>query len=378
MSSKDLREVFSNLEDPRMEKKIAHQMLDIVIIAVCGILCGADSWTEIELFGQEKEEWLRKYLALPNGIPSHDCFRYFFMKLDPNQFRRAFLAWTDSLRAVFEQEGISIDGKTLRHSYDNANGQSAIHMVSAWASENEMVLGQVKVDEKSNEIRAIPMLLQVLALKGCVVTMDAMGCQKEIVKEVREQGADYLVALKENQGKLYEDTLLLFEDMEKYQFDRKVYAHDYHKTANKGHGRIDIRECWVVSEPGIISNFRTYANWKDLKAVIQVRRERHEGEKTSIETKYYITSWEASVATILDKVRGHWGIENRLHWVLDVIFKEDASRVRSENSAQNHAILRQVALNLLHQEKTCKRSVKGKRMRCALNEDYLASVMFEI
>lgn len=375
---KGLLEIISTLEDPRMGNKISHKMIDIVVIAVCGTLCGAESWTEIELFGQEKEEWLRQYLELPNGIPAHDTFRYFFMKLDPQQFQRCFIEWTGELREEFEGEGISIDGKTVRHSYDNFNGQGAIHMVSAWANENEIVLGQIKVDEKSNEITAIPQLLQVLELKGCIVTMDAMGCQKEIVKEVREQGAEYLVALKENQGHLYEDTQYLFEDMEKYEFDSKTYAHDYHKAVTKGHGRIDIRECWVVSDPEILSRFRSSANWKDLKVVIQVKRERREGEKVSKETKYYISSLAASAKYLLNRIRGHWGIENRLHWVLDVVFKEDASRVRSENSAENYAIVRQVALNLLRQEKTYKRSVKGKRLRCALNEDYLSLVLFGV
>ena len=191
MTKKGLLEIFSTLEDPRMENKISHKMIDIVVIAVCGTLCGAESWTEIELFGQEKEEWLRKYLELPNGIPSHDSFRYFFMKLDPHQFQRCFIEWTSELREEFEGEGISIDGKTVRHSYDNFKGQGAIHMVSAWANENEIVLGQIKVDEKSNEITAIPQLLQALDLRGCIVTMDAMGCQKEIIKEVRGQDAEY-------------------------------------------------------------------------------------------------------------------------------------------------------------------------------------------
>jgi len=376
MTKKSLIEIFSTLEEPRMENKTRHKLIDLVVVAVCGTLCGAESWTEIELFGQEKEKWLRKYLELPNGIPSHDCFRYFFMKLDAQQFQKSFIEWTDEMRGQFEGEGVSIDGKTVRHSYDNYKGRGAIHMVSAWANENEMVLGQIKVDEKSNEITAIPKLLQVLELKGCVVTMDAMGCQKEIIKEVREQEADYLVALKENQGRLYEDTQYLFEDLEKCGFDHKVYPHEYHKTVNKGHGRLDIRECWLVSDPEILSNFRTCTDWKDLKAVIQVNRERREGENTSRETKYYMTSLETSAQTILDKIRGHWGIENRLHWVLDVVFNEDASRVRSENSAENFAIIRHVALNLLRQEKTYKRSIKGKRLRCALNEDYLSLVVF--
>lgn len=376
MTKKGLIEIFSELEDPRMANKISHKLIDIVVIAVSGTLCGAESWTEIELFGQEKEEWLKKYLELPNGIPSHDTFRYFFMKLDAQQFQRCFMEWTSELREEFKKEGISIDGKTVRHSYDHFNGQKAIHMVSAWANENEIVLGQIKVDEKSNEITAIPQLLQVLDLRGCIVTMDAMGCQTEIIKEVREKDADYLVALKENQGHLYEDTQTLFEDLEKYQFDPQVYPYEYHKSVNKGHGRIDIRECWVVSDAEILSHFRSTADWKDLKAVIQVSRERRESGNISQEIKYYITSLDASAKYLLKKIRGHWGIENRLHWILDVVFKEDDSRVRSENSAENYAVVRQVALNLLRQEKTYKRSIKGKRLRCALNEDYLSLVLF--
>lgn len=374
--TKGLIEIFSTIDDPRMENKIDHKMIDILVIAVCATLCGAESWTEIELFGEEKEKSLRKYIELANGIPSHDCFRYFFMKLDPKEFQHCFVEWASEIREQLEGEGIGIDGKTLRHSYDNENGQATIHMVSAWANDNQIVLGQIKVDEKSNEITAIPKLLQVLEIKGCVITMDAMGCQKEIIKEIREAGAEYLVALKENQGNLYEDTELLFEDMEKFEFDPKVYPFDAYKTVSKGHGRIDIRECWVVSGKEILVNFRTSETWKDLNAVIRVDRERRKGENISHETKYYISSLETSAKDILSRVQGHWGIENRLHWVLDVVFHEDASRVRSEHSAENYAMIRHVALNLLRQEKTYKRSIKGKRLRCALNQDYLSLVMF--
>lgn len=369
-----IQESFKDLPDPRIEKKTKHKMIDIVMIAICAVISGAESWTEIELFGIEKEKWLRKYLELPNGIPSHDCFRHFFIKLDGKAFERCFFEWIKSIREVFEREGISIDGKKIRHSYDNASGKSAIHMVSAWATESELVLGQIKVDAKTNEITAIPELLEILELKGCIVTIDAIGCQKKIARKIRKRGADYILALKENQEELYFDVTGIFEGAEEIDYLQVTY--DYAKTVDKKHGRIERRECWVITDEEWLALIRQKSKWDGLSAIIKVSRTRKENGETSQEDKFYIASHATSAHKLLAGIRGHWGIENKLHWVLDVVFREDYSRVRCGNSAENFAVIRHIALNLLRQEKTCKRSIKQKRMKCALNEDYLASVVF--
>lgn len=371
---KTLKESFEDLPDPRIEKKTAHKLIDIVIIAICAVISGAESWTEIEMFGQEKEEWLRQYLELPNGIPSHDCFRYLFIKLDAKAFEERFQRWAHGIEKRLQGEGISIDGKKVRHSNDNYNGKTAIHMVSAWATEAEIVLGQTKVDDKSNEITAIPELLSVLELKGCIVTIDAMGCQKNIAHQIRQREADYILALKENQKELYADVTGIFEGVE--QIDYQQVQHTYAKTVDNKHGRIEIRECWVITDEEWIRLIQQKPEWDGLNAIIKVSRSRKINGETSQEDKYYIASLIAHAQLMLNRIRGHWGIENKVHWVLDVVFREDFSRVRVGNSAENFAVIRHIALNLLRREKSCKRSIKAKRLKCALSKDYLATVVF--
>ena len=364
---------FGQVKDPRVERTKKHKLLDIMVISICGVICGGDSWTEIELFGKAKHDWLASFLELPNGIPSHDTFGRVFAALDPAQFEQAFVSWIQAVHQVTAGEIIAIDGKQLRHSYDQSAGQAAIHMVNAWAVTNHVVLGQEKVATKSNEITAIPKLLEKLALNGCIVTIDAMGCQRAIAEQVLEQGGAYLLALKENQGHLYQDVVGLFESAHKIDF--RGVAHDYCRTVNKGHGRIESRACWVITELAHWGCIRKLDAWPQLNMVVKVQAERRIAETVSQETRYYISSLNSSAALALEAVRGHWGIENGLHWVLDVVFQEDACRVRQGDAAENLAILRQIALNLLKQEPTLKVGVKAKRLRAGWDERYLRRVL---
>ena len=250
---------FNDLEDPRIDRKKLHQLLDIMVIAICAAICGADTWEDVEVFGKAKEKWFREYLELPNGIPSHDTFNRVFNRLDPEQFQSCFISWISAASQIIAGQVIAIDGKVLRRSHDQGIGKAAIDMVSAWATANHLVLGQVKVDQKSNEITAIPQLLKALEISGCIITIDAMGCQTEIAAEIIEQEAEYVLALKDNQGQLFEDVQLLFDDLENSNY--KAYAYDYDKSVNKGHGRIEIRECWTISDLEILRHLRGFQRW---------------------------------------------------------------------------------------------------------------------
>ncbi len=363
---------FGSITDPRIERNKLHLLVDILTIAICASVCGADKWEDVEDFGKAKEAWFRTFLALPNGIPSHDTFNRVFNRLDPKEFQASFLSWINAASQLISGQVIAIDGKVLRRSHDRGVGKSAIDMVSAWATENHLVLGQVKVDEKSNEITAIPQLLKALEISGCIITIDAMGCQKSIAEEIVDQGAEYILALKDNQGNLFEDVKLLFDDLEESEY--KAYPFDYHITVNKGHGRIEIRECWTISETTTLSHLRGYADWKKLNTVSRIRAQRWIGDKKSCEDRYHIAS-VTGARKVLNAVRSHWGIENELHWSLDMTFDEDRSRVRKDYGAENLAVLRHIALNLLKQEKTSKRSVRGKRLLAGWNDDYLTKVL---
>ena len=363
-------ESFADLTEPRRYNK-RHFLMDILVIAICAVIGGADDWPGVEEFGKEKQEWFAQFLELPHGIPSQDTFKRVFAALDADEFQSCFITWIRAVYKITQGQVVAIDGKMLRRSHDKAIGKNANYMVSAWASKNSLVLGQVKVDDKSNEITAIPQLLELLDIAGCIITIDAMGCQKKISEKIIDQDADYVLALKENQGNLYDDVQVLFNYAEETEF----VDCDYHKTVEKSHGRIDIRECWTLSNPDYLFYLRNRSDWANLQTLVMVKRERRLGNKIEPEVKYYISSLVRGAQHMLDAVRGHWGIENQLHWVLDIAFREDESRLRKGNGAQNFAVLRHIALNLLKQEHTCKRGIKIKRLKAGWSLDYLVKVL---
>lgn len=364
---------FAALSDPRVERTKRHQLLDIIVIAICAVISGADNWVDIEAYGKAKETWLRRFLDLPNGIPSHDTFGRVFARLNPAEFERCFLNWVQSVFEVTGGQVIAVDGKTLRRSGDKTLGKGAIHIVSAWAVHNHLVLGQVKTDEKSNEITAIPELLALLDLAGCIVTIDAMGCQTKIAEQIVAQGGDYVLAVKENQGQLYGDLSDLFEHAQHDAF--RYTPHTYTRTIDKDHGRLEIRQCWTVDDPTHLAYLRRQNRWEGLQSLVMVQRERHIQGEISTETAYYITSLPNEAPTVLNATRAHWGVENSLHWVLDIAFREDDSRARQGHSAENLAVLRHIALNLLKQERTAKVGIKAKRLKAGWDDDYLIRVL---
>lgn len=368
-----IEEHFSKVSDPRMDRTKHHKLIDMIAIAICAVICGADGWVDIELFGNSKIHWLSTFLELPNGIPSHDTFGRVFSLLDAQQFQLAFYEWVWAVNDILQGQVINIDGKSLRGSDDQRLGKRAIYMVSAWAVENEIVLGQRKVDEKSNEITAIPELLKILSISGCIVTIDAMGTQTHIAKTIRDAKADYILSVKDNQGRLFEDIVTLFAVDQAQHF--KYASFEYKKTVNKGHGRIDVRECWSTSNPEYLNLIRGLGNWVDLQSIIMVVCTRIIDDKETKHVRYYISSLPSNAERILQAVRNHWSIENKLHWVLDVALNEDRSRIRKDQAPENFAVLRHIALNLLKQEKTAKGGIHAKQFQAALNEEYLLKVL---
>jgi predicted transposase YbfD/YdcC len=367
-------EHFSKIEDPRMERKKLHPLLNVIVIAICGVVCGAENWVDIELFGNMKKEWLTKYLDLKNGIPSHDTFGRVFRRMKSEAFEDSFLSWVKAISEITQGQVIAIDGKELRRSMDGTLGTRAIHMVSAWASDNRLVLVQQKVNEKSNEISAIPQLLEMLEIAGCIVTIDAMGCQKEIAEKIIAQQGDYALAVKENQGHLYEDIEHVCQLYLRHEKPME-YFQDYAKTVEKGHDRIEIRECWTLPIAFLGSFIRNLGDWAGVKTVLMIRRERRLSSKTQIFTRYYISSTDAKAERFLKVIRDHWGIENSVHWVLDMVFNEDQSRLHKDNGAANLAIIRHIALNLLRREKTAKGGIQAKRLQAGWDENYLFKVL---
>lgn len=368
---------FATLTDPRSDHTKRHHLLALLTIALCAVISGADEWVAMEEYGNAKRAWFETFLPFPNGIPSHDTFGRVFAALDPDAFRRCFLAWVQSAVAQTDGAVIAVDGKSVRRSHDRGAGKAAIHMVSAWASANRLVLGQVAVDEKSNEITAIPALLDVLLLEGCIVTIDAMGCQREIAARIVEKGADYVLALKENQEDIHHEAVHLFADA--HATGGADYTLDSAETLDGGHGRVEVRRYWTISDAATLAHLDPEGRWAGLRAIGMVEAERREkgsgaAGKVTRETRYSLTSLE-DAREFGRAVRAHWGIENGLHWVLDVAFREDESRARAGGSAENLVVLRHIAVNLLKQERTAKVGVKNKRLKAAWDEGYLLKVL---
>jgi predicted transposase YbfD/YdcC len=361
---------FASLQDPRLERTRKHQLLDILAIALSAIICGADSWVHVALYGTAKHEWLKTFLTLPNGIPSHDTFGRLFALLNPEQFQDCFRSWMAEVATQLGLKQVAIDGKTLRGSHDRGKGKAALHLVSAWATENHLSLGQEAVDTKSNEITAIPKLLAMLDLGGALVTIDAMGCQKDIAKQIRQQEADYLLTVKENQPGLYRD----IEQLDEKALERDYEGIDNYAEEEKSHGREELRACWVLED---LSEIRDRDLWPDLKSVIVVVRERTVGDKNSCEKHYYISNRQASAELFLRAIRGHWGIENGLHWVLDVTFDEDGSRVRKDHGPENFGLLRRLAVSMLKKAGGGKGSIRGKRLTAGWNDEFMESVLLD-
>jgi len=368
-ASRALIDHLAVLEDPRIERQKRHKLGAILVIAVCAVLCGAESFPAIEDFGQVRYAWLKQFLELPNGIPSHDTFNRVFRVLDPVQFQACFLSWMQAVADETQGEVVTIDGKTLRRSFDRSSAKRAIHMVSAWATENGVVLGQRKVDDKSNEITAIPELLELLALKGCIVTIDAMGCQRAIAQQIVEDQADYVLALKENQPTLHqavEQFLATGPEADAHRTQCEYYDQHEH-----GHGRTESRCYWSTDD---LPELGVGQPWPGLRSIGMVEATRMLAGQATVEQRFYLTSLAAEAQVFARAVRNHWGIENGLHWTLDVTFREDQSRLRKGHGPENFAVLRHIALNLLRQEPSQK-SLPRKRLACALDPDYLLKVL---
>jgi predicted transposase YbfD/YdcC len=364
---------FIHLKDPRLERTKLHEFGDILFIAVCATLCGANAFTAMEEFGHSKKDWLKKFLELPNGIPSHDTFRNVFVSIQPEAFTECFLSWVKVLDIPIKNKIVAIDGKTSRASGSKTKGKKALHMVSAWATEANVVLGQIATEEKSNEITAIPKLLQMLELRGAIVTIDSMGCQKEIAAEIRAREADYVLQVKGNQEHLEEDIIDAFaaRDEAEAQGQRTLGLNAY-ETYDGKHGRKENRRCEAMPVP---ETLRNRSEWKDLTSICRVTRTYEENGEPKSEVRYFISSLKAGAKRLAEVVRGHWGVENGLHWVLDMAFADDYNRTLTGDAPENLATVRRWVLSLLRQDKSRKGGIEAKRLQMGWNETYLEAIL---
>ena len=360
---------FEDMPDPRAGPNAVHKLIDIIVIAVCAVIAGCEACTQMAEYGRRKESWLRQFLELPRGIPSHDTFSRVLALLNAAKFQECFMRWAAALHKATGGKIVAIDGKTLRRSFDNANGRGPVHLVSAWCSQNHISLGQLAVDAKTNEITAIPDLLELLEIAGAIVTIDAAGCQRAIVTKIRKQKADYVLALKKNQNTLYEDVAAQFEQLQAQP--SATPACDVYETREKGHGREEHRTAYVLPVP---ENLRGRELWKDLQSIGMIVGRRVVKGREESQTRYFISSLGNNAKELAEAVRWHWGIENSLHWVLDVSFREDDSRIRKGYGAENMATLRRLAISLLKREST-KQSIATKRLMAAWDDDYLFRVL---
>ncbi len=370
---KSLVQHFQEIKDPRVERTKKHQLTDILVIAILAVIAGAQGWEDMENYGISKKQWLEKFLALPHGIPSDDTFRRVFEFINPEELNRCFLQWVETLSAKMGGEIIPIDGKTIRGSYDRNQGKSALHIISAWSSQQRLVLGQMKVEDKSNEITAIPALLELLDITGSIITIDAMGTQTEIAQKIIEKKGDYVLALKANHPTLYNQVQEWFKKVSAQQFQGIDVS--YEKRVEKGHHRREIRQVWSVPVAAI-NNLYQPRLWAGLQSVVMVVRVRHLWNKTTREVQFYLSSLHSDAQLIGRAIRQHWGIENQAHWTLDCTFAEDACRIRSFHSPRNFALLRRIALNAINRELTYKRSLRQKMKRTAMDNDYMIQVLF--
>jgi predicted transposase YbfD/YdcC len=365
---------FESLRDPRVVGRNSHLLLDIIATTICAVISGAESWEQVVTYGEDHYDFLKTFLAFPNGLPSHDTFNRVFRYLDAEAFGTCFVDWMNAISEKLHlgpvRWHVGVDGKTARHSFDFGSPKTALHLLTAWASENGFTLGQMAVDDKSNEITGIPKLLEILYLEGAIVTIDAMGCQKKIAEKVREKGADYIFAVKDNQPHLLEDIKELFDKHAENPEPESSYTS--HEEENNGHGRKETRSCIVLSD---LEGIRGVGGWKDAKRVALVFRQRWEGEKYSEETAYYLGSYDGHAKDYLAYSRKHWGIENGQHYTLDVTFREDDNRTRKGNGQENLALVRRIALSLLKQETSTKMTTPTKRLHACGNDEYLLEIL---
>ena len=367
-------EHFRTLEDPRIERTKKHLLLDILVIALCTLLTGGEGFQDMALFGKSKQAWLQTFLALPRGIPSHDTFGRVFARLNPQRFQQCFLSWTQAVAQLTQGALVSLDGKTVRASFDRATASSPLHMLSAWCSDQGgLVIGQIKTEAKSNEITAIPDLLQLLALQGCIVTIDAMGCQTAIAEHIRDQGGDYLLALKSNHKKAYTAVKQHLHEHIEHQLAWRT-AENFFDAFDDSHGRTVRRRVWTITDLAALPEL---AKWPGLQSVIAVEtiRMAHQHAPVTSDYRFYISSLARSATAFVAMIRQHWDIENKLHWSLDVTFNEDRCRIRKDHAAENMVAVRHIALNLLRQEHSHRRSLRQKRLLCGRDEHYLLTVL---